>query len=43
VEEREEEREEKQAVSLQPAWTQEPKNFVRDKWACINIEDVITV
>jgi len=29
VEEREEEREERWAVSLQPAWAQEPRNFVR--------------
>jgi hypothetical protein len=29
VEERREEREEKRAVNLQPAWTQEPRNSVR--------------
>jgi len=30
VEERSEEREEKQAVTLQPTSAQEPKNFVRE-------------
>jgi hypothetical protein len=30
VEERREEREEKRAVNLQPAWTQEPINSVRE-------------
>jgi hypothetical protein len=29
VEEKDEEREDKRAVSLQPAYTQEPKTFVR--------------
>ena len=30
VEERREEREAKRAVSLQPAWAQKPKKYVRD-------------
>jgi hypothetical protein len=33
VKDREKEREEKRAVSLQPVWTQEPKNLCkRDMW-----------
>ena len=33
MEKREWEKEEKWTVSLQPASTQEPKKFLRDKWA----------
>jgi len=37
VEEREEERGEKRTVSLQPAWTQEPRKSVREtSGPCIN-------
>jgi hypothetical protein len=31
MDEREEEREEKRAVNLQSAWTQEPRNVVREQ------------
>jgi hypothetical protein len=35
-----EEREEKQVVSLQPTWTQEPRNSMRHtSGPCINSED----
>ena len=44
VEERIEEREEKRAVSLQPAWVQEPRKFVREiSGPCINCEELIIV
>ena len=44
MEERWKEREEKRAVSLQPAWTQEPRNSVREtSGPCINSEDVTII
>jgi hypothetical protein len=40
--EREEEREEKRVVSLQPAWAQGPRNFVREvSGPCINSEELL--
>jgi hypothetical protein len=44
VEERGEEREEQQAVSLQSTWTKEPKNFVREiSESCISSEELTTI
>jgi hypothetical protein len=44
VEEREDEREEKRAISLQMAETQESRNFVRETSSlCINSEKLATI
>ena len=44
LEERREEREEKRAVNLQPAWTQEPRNSVREtSGPCINCKELTII
>ena len=44
VEERREEGEEKRAVTLQPAWAQELKKFVRETcMPCINCEELTII
>jgi len=44
VEERREEREEKRAVSLQPAWAQQPRKSVRETIGpCINCGELTIV
>ena len=43
-EKRREEREEKRAINLQPAWTQEPVNSVRETSGhCINCEELTII
>jgi hypothetical protein len=44
MEERGKKREKKRAVSLQPAWTQKPKNSMRQRSGpYINSEDITTI
>jgi hypothetical protein len=38
------EREEKRTVNIQPAWTREPRSFVRRHvWSCIKSERLTTI